>query len=168
MKTLADLKRKLQIGTRFTMVYNSVRTKSLPLKREVVGVQSNGIYLIDPADIRAEELRKRKRGSFLDFPKASLLEVSDKGFKIFTAGSRDLTKEEKNVIANEPRDKKQEEIDMISDGSTMYWRRKQYYLEKGYDYLFNGTKDKRIDSNDRTKVIDSSVKGKLSLEYMFN
>jgi hypothetical protein len=164
MKTLADLKRKLQIGMRLTMIYNSVRIKKLPLKREVINVQSNGIHFIDPTKDRSTQ----KRGSFLDFPKASLLEINEKGFKIFESGRRDLTKEEKGVIANEPRDAKQDEIDIMSDGSTMYWRRKRYYIEKGFEYLFNGDKNKRIDSNDRTKVIDSNVKGELSLEYIFD
>lgn len=161
MKTLADLKRKLQIETCMTMVYNSLRNDKCPMKRKVMRVQNNGVSLIDPTN-------SMSKCSFLEFPKASLLEVNDKGFKIFEAGRRDLTKEEKSIIAHEPKDPKQDEIDLMSDGSTMYFRRKRYYIAKGYEYLFIGTRDKRIDSNDRTKVIDSSVKGKLSLEYVFD
>lgn len=161
MKTLADLKRKLQVGTELTMIYNSVGTKKMPWKRKVIATQSNGVSLIDPTDSTSKK-------SFLEFPKASLLEVTDKGFKIFEAGRRDLTTEEKSIIANEPKDKKQEEIDLMSDGSAMFWRRKRYYIEKGFEYLYIGDKNKHIDSNDRTKVIDSSVKGKLSLEYAFD
>lgn len=168
MKTLADLKRFLQVGAVVKMVYNNnPDNKHLGKKREVVRIQSNGIYFIDPDGPNANEYRRKKRGSFLDFPKASLLEVTEKDFSIFWPGKRDLTPLEKEIIDNQPRDEKQEEIDMLADGSVMFWRRKRYFEEKGFSYLFAGkNKGKSFDFNTR-KVTDDMIKGEKSLEYEF-
>jgi hypothetical protein len=165
MKTLADLKRALQVGKIITCIYGPRGIKGK--RREVVKVQTNAVILIDPDAPGVGELRKKGKGSYLEFPKASLVEVTDKGFKIYDPGSRDLTEDEKAVIRMEPKDSTQDEIDMLVDGSVMFHRRKRYYEAMDFEYLFIGDKNRRINSHDRTKVIDSDVKGDLSLEYRF-
>ena len=167
MITLADLKRYLNKGATIVQIFNSSSQRNIGKKREVVKVQTNGVYLIDPDGPKAEIYRQKGKGSWLDFPKASLLELTEKGFKIYDQGKRDFTEQEKEIMKNRPEDSEQEKNDILTDGSTMFRRRKRYFKEKGFEYLFRGTKDKRIDSRDRNKIIDSAVKGELILEYSF-
>lgn len=162
---LSDLKRKLMIGTALKLIGFkipfSVNNNNLNKIRYVVKIQSNGIYL--------NEDKTATKGSFLEYPKASLLEVTEKGFKIFEAGERDLTDEEKKIKENEPKDEEQNKIDMMTDTNTMFYRKKRYYMESGFFYLFGTEKQqgKRYCFNDK-KIIDDNIKGELSLEYEFN
>jgi len=162
MKTLVDLKRFLKEGAVVKIVYSDMpNNRLLNKKRRVVRVQTNGIYFVDPDDATSKK-------SFLEFPRASLLEVTEKSFKIYSAGLRDLTTEEKKIKDNVPRDPKQERIDMISDGSIMYWRVKRYYIQHNAEYLYGNKSERgmRYDFN-TNKVWDDNVKEKLSLEYKF-
>ena len=129
-----------------------------PLIRNITRIQSNGFYLS----------QDNGKDSYLEFPKASLFEADEKGFKIFEAGLRELTEQEQAVKDNEPKDEKQEKIDMMSDGSTMFFRRKKYFSEKGFNYLFGNNKQegKRLTFKEGNPIIqDESIKGKLILEY---
>jgi hypothetical protein len=162
MKTLADLKRYLKEGTIIKMIYSDMPSnRLLNKKRKVVKVQTNGIYFIDPDDTNS-------RKSYLDFPKATLLEVTEKSFKIYNKGLRDLTAEEKKIKDNAPKDPKQSKIDIMTDGSTMYWREKRYYIQHNAEYLIGNKSERgmRYDFN-MNKVWDDNVKGKLALEYKF-
>lgn len=157
MKTLADLKR-ITLGTKIQMIFPENNSHCGKI-REVTKVQTNAIKIGE---------------SYLEFPRASLLEFTDNGFKIFHPGTRELTEHEKSLIRNEPRDEKQEEIDCLTDGSTMFYRRKAYYRNNNAEYLFGGDKNRRIDSRsqrtvnvDEWRIIDSSIKGELMLEYKF-
>jgi hypothetical protein len=166
----ADLKRKLQKGQAVKMVkwyghtaenVPNERIKSiLGLPRYIVKVQTNGIYLSPDKDA--------KTGSWLEFPPASLMEITANGFKTFEPGIRELNEREKEVIANAPKDDRQEYLDAISDGSTMYWRKKTYYDKSGYGYLYNSGWERGMhyDMNEK-KVMDKSIKGKEALEYEF-
>lgn len=162
MKTLSDLKRYLKAGTVVKMIYNCTsNNRLLNKKRKVVKVQTNGIYFVDPDDTNS-------RKSYLDFPKASLLEITEKSFKIYNKGLRDLTAEEKKIRDNAPKDPKQSRIDIMTDGSTMYWRVKRYYMQHNAEYLKGNKSERgmRYDFN-TNKVWDDSVKGELALEYEF-
>ena len=156
MERLSDVKRYLKVGA---VVRCTAGPKSGKL-RKVVKVQSNGILVIDP------EAAEPGRGSRLDFPRASLLEVNEIGFKIYQPGSRDLTPEEKAFKENEPRDQKQAEIDMMTDTNTMYYRRLAYYRGTEFEHLFQDKNGKRFDFNTK-RVVDPAVKGDLVLAYEF-
>ena len=165
MITLTDLKRKLQIGQGLILIGFKTpfeaNNKRLNVVRYVVKIQTNGVHL--------NEDKTANKGSFLEFPKASLLDITEKGFKIFTAGLRDLTPEEKEIKANEPKDEEQEKNDLMTDGSTMFYRRMRYYKEKDAEYLQGHSKVIRglhFDYN-TNKIRDYSIKGELSLEYEF-
>jgi hypothetical protein len=85
---------------------------------------------------------------------------------IYNEGERDLTAEEKAIMDNEPKDAKQDEIDMMSDGSTMFYRRKYYYKEHDAEYLFVGGKQRGMRRNcNNNKIWDERVRGELSLKY---
>jgi hypothetical protein len=167
MRTLADLKRELTVGKSLKLISFStpfaVNNKNLNKVRFIVRIQGNGLYL--------NEDKNTTKGSYLEFPKASLLEYDGKTIKIYEPGIRDLTEEEKKIRDNEPKDDEQDRIDMMSDGSQMFYRRKQYYKEKGCEYLFWGDstrgKSKHItrQGNGELKIVDDSIKGIVSLIY---
>lgn len=162
--TLAELKRKLDVGVNLTMVYHhwneSDRVhKLLNVTRPIVKKNTQGVWL---------ELDGKK--SFLDFPShASLVEANDKGFSMYEAGYRPLTAEEQAIKDNEPKDDKQSELDMMTDGSTMFYRRRAYYKEHNAEYL-QGLEQQRglyFDFN-RKLVRDCKIKGLKLLEYAFS
>ena len=165
MKTINDLKRKLQKGQGLKLVggfYINPDSKILNIVRYVVKTQTNGVYLNSD--------KESLKGSWLDFPKASLCEIDEKGFKIFEPKLRDLTEEEKDIKAKEPTDKQQEYIDAISDGSQMFYAKQRYYKEKGFEYLF-GCKSSQgkylTNRNGKEQIRDDSLKGEVSLIYEF-
>ena len=129
--------------------------------RYAVKVQSNSFAL--------NEDKTATKGSRLDWPKASLMEYDGKTLTIYKPGRRDLTPEEKAIIDGEPKDDKQDEIDMLSDGSTMFYRRKSYYQNSGHFYLFGTerTGGKRLthDQNRNPKIEEDAIRGDISLVY---
>ena len=151
---LAELKR-IRVGDRLRLVYRFGKILDEP--REVAKVQTNAIAF-----------KKGDGLTWLEFPPASRLEFTDRGFRTYAVGRRPLTPQEQEVLDNEPRDPKQEEIDALSDGSTMYWRTKAYLEAKGMPYLSCGNREKQLVWVDKTPMIqDPAVKGQLELEYMF-
>lgn len=158
--TIAELKRKLQVGTALKMTFNSIgHTSKLNIIRFIVKVQGNGVYL--------NEDKEETKGSFLEFPKSSLMELSQTGFKTFRAGFRDFTEEETKIIKNEPKDEEQQKIDLMTDGSQMFYRRKRYYKECGFEYLSSQSKPIKGLYRMNEKIRDEGLKGDLDLEYEF-
>ena len=169
--TNADLKRKLQVGQKLVRIYP--KREETPIVKEVNGVQTNGIYL----KTVGSDVGGVNRESWLEFHPAGLTEADEKGFRLYGIGKRDATAEEKAIIDGYEalRDKKQEELDMLSDGSQTFFQEKRYYSEHSAEYLFAGHSSngnrfgKRRDFNDRTGIMifDPEVKGELVLEYQF-
>ena len=155
MERLSDVKRYLKVGATVRCTFGPKAGKL----RKVVKVQSNGIAFSEPGIAEVKP-------SWLCFPKASLLEVNETGFKIYQPGSRDLTPEEKAFKENEPRNQKQAEIDMTTDTNTMYYRRLAYYRGTVFEHLFQDKNGKRFDFNTK-RVVDPAVKGDLILAYEF-
>lgn len=162
--SLSELKRKLQKGTAIKMTFNSLSGHSAKLNkiRYVVKVSTTGVYL--------NENKDEIKGSFLEFPKSSLLEMNEKGFKIFITGKRDLTEEEQNILNNEPSRRKENEekckIDLLTDGSQMFYKDKYYHKEHDSLWKYGKVKGLRYDYNEN-KMFDDNIKGDLSLEYEF-
>lgn len=72
MKTLADFKRYLKVGSRLIMTYHSIPNPNhpLPWTREVKSVHTDSVELVDPED-------GSRRSSWLYFPKSNLIEFTD-------------------------------------------------------------------------------------------
>jgi len=159
MNTLADLKRKIVKGASLIMTYNSFGKSGLiGKKRYVVRLNTTGVYL--------NEDKEAVKGSFLEYPKASLLEFTDKGFNIYEAGYRPLTDTEQEILNNVPRDKEQEERDIMTDTNVMWYKKQAYFKDKGYSYLNGHTEEKGLKYDYNTQMIrDNNLKGKLSLSY---
>ncbi len=155
MKTLTDLKREL--GTGRKLILKTRFGKEINEGREVVKVQLNGVWFKTDAN----------KKSWFDFPKASLLKIEGQAFKVYNKGRRPLTDKEKAIRDGRPVDKEQDRIDMLSDGSTMYWRKIKYYTEHGALYLM-GHKTQcgmRYDFNSG-EVWDAKIRGAVVLEYV--
>lgn len=174
MKTLADLKRQLVIGSSLTLTsrYGQTEGKNIGVKRFIVKKNTTGVYL--------NEDKAAVKGAFLDWPKASLLSFDNGTITIHISGKRPLTEEEQSIIKNQPRDAKQEEIDMISDSSTMFYRRKVYFQQSGKEYLsgYKTQAGKRLKHGSKATVEDGTfsdwfiddddVKGEIGLTYTIN
>ena len=165
MKTFADLKRDLQVGKKLTLTYHHFgdnRLKSIGVAREILKVQTNGVYL---------KTEGAKNGSFLDLPCASLTEYDGKTIKIYGVGKRPLTAWEKSLIENEPSrrpENKQLALnDALTDGSSTYFMDKRYYAENHAEWRWNWNQGLRLDINDMT-MLDKKIKGKLELEYILS
>lgn len=150
MKTLADLKRTLTVGTRLQLKERYGRPVNK--KRTIVQIQSNGVWLKSD---EPDEFDGHGR-SFLDYPKATLQEFDGETIRIFDAGERELTDAEREIIADEPRDEKQLELDMMTDTNIMFWRRKGYYKDAGMEYL---------QKSRNGRIRDNKVKGTTILWY---
>lgn len=159
-KTLAQLKRDLTVGTKITQIVagEGASQRNLNIERVVVKIQGSGVYL----DVEGNE----GRPSFLDFPKASLLEYEDNAFSIYEVGLRDLTEDEDSFIKNQPSNRPenlQNVInDALSDGSMMYYQDLRYFEKAGKEYL-RRTRVNPITGN--LAVYDNKVRGKLLYSY---
>jgi len=173
MKTLAQLKRDLVIGARITLIEapNMPTHKFLGLTRWVCKIGGTGIYL----SLEKDWLAGKSQGSFMDIPRAALVDYSDDGtISIYENGERPLTDEEKRIIAaspyQDPKNKEQMQIDMMGDGSCMFYRQIRYMKEAGFEYLLG---HKRIagkyltrSADNKTEVInDENIRGPLILKY---
>lgn len=141
--TLADFKRMAVVGNEMRGGYFwKLESKGLTLDqcewRKITSVQTNGVRL---------------NGSFLDFPKANACEFDGKTLKIFETGYRELTNEEKSVMAEwkkitETNDyQKQLEYDLLTDCSITYYQEKRFFEEHNMLYLFQHTPSKSLDDN---------------------
>lgn len=161
--TMADLKRKLGLGTAVKLVNWQGKTDpaanpNIGVTRYVVKAQSNSVAF--NADKNA------KSGSWWEFPPASLVEITPTGFKVYEPARRPLNAEEQAIMDKQPVDAEQQQIDVMTDGSVMYYRRKDYFENSGYGYLYNHNWEKgKLYSNG--VVMDKSIKGNLALEYEF-
>jgi len=158
MNTLADLKRKLINGASLVMTYNSFGSGLIGKARYIIKTNTTGVYL--------NEDKEAVKGSFLEYPKASLLEFTDKGFNIYEAGFRPLNKEEQDILNNVPRDKEQEERDIMTDTNVMWYKKEAYLKDKGFKYLDGNTEERGLKYDYNTQmIIDNNLKGELSLSY---
>jgi hypothetical protein len=164
MKTLAELKRDAKAGKIVAEMieWHGATGEDIPErlrgKRQIVDANSAGIFFLNAGGKKSE----------LRIEAASLIEYTDTSLTIFYAGKRDLTPDEKAIKDKwqTMRDKRQEEIDALTDGSTSFYREKNYYRNAGYEYLF-GTEMKQGKKYDHSsqKVIDNKVKGDAMLKY---
>ena len=168
MKTLSDLKKDLSLGREITLTMSRGLTAETGTRKEkftpryVVKKQTNGVYF--------NKDKNATGGSWLDYPKASLLDYDGMTVKIYEAGYRPLTDEEKRVSEDRPsrrkENAKQVEIDMLGDGSQMYWADKRHFMTYSMLYMMSGKTEGGLyyDSN-KNLVRDDKIKGELVLIY---
>lgn len=116
-------------------------------------------------------MNNKGKKSELRITAASLVEYNDNSIIIYNPGLRDLTKDEQAIFDKweSMRDKEQEAIDILTDGSTSYWSKKHFFTESGYEYLL-GLDVKQGKKYDWTtqKVRDNSIKGNINIKYILH
>lgn len=78
MKTLAELKRTLEVGTKAKLTFAKVKFSAVGIERTISRKQSNGVFWQDEA-----HKATGRKGSFMDFPKADLFEGTSNGWILY-------------------------------------------------------------------------------------
>lgn len=142
MATLADFKRQLVVGAKIKGGYFGKPNHNKDEVREVISIQSNGVWL-----------KGEKGRSFFEIPKAKCSSFDGETLKIYETGWRALTDEEKSVmeewkkVADTEEFKRRAEVDILTDGSSTYWQEKAFYEDRGMAHLFTHTATKYLDHN---------------------
>lgn len=174
-KTRADFIRDIKSGsialeTTFNYCYqNETLPERLTGIRKVSKVQTNGFYLMND---------KTQRASWFDFPKASLMNYTDNSLTIYMAGYRSPNEHEKAIlsewenIASSQEYKKQSEIDLLTDGSSTYWKKKSFFENRNALYLMGLDSQRglkldfnKLNSGDSDFIRDESIKGDIAFIY---
>ena len=166
MKTLADLKRDAKSGKLFGIMVVRCGTTDIPerlaAKRQITDANSVAIFFKMQNGVKSE----------LRIDRASLLEYTEESLTIYNEGFRDLNAQEQAImnewkeIANRIENIKQYEIDMLTDGSQMFYKKKVFFHNKGYSYLTGFDEEKGLKYDYSTqKIRDKSIKGAISMQY---
>lgn len=164
MKSLASLKRDLNIGDSITLIESPQRLDNsrLGVKRHVVRKQTNGVYL--------NKDKNASRGSFLELPNAKLVEYDGNEIRVYDAGVRPLTAQEQAAYDNRPsaRPENQERIeyDLMAGTNIMFWRDKKYFKDMGMGYLHYENSNRYKFHSYNMTVTDNQLKGDLVLRYL--
>ena len=89
-------------------------------------------------------------------------------FKVHAIGKRPLNQQEQSIMDGYEliRNKKQEEIDLITDGSTSFYMEKKYYKSKNAEYLMGHVVNNGLRFDRSIKqVFDDNIKGVVTLVY---
>lgn len=130
--------------------------------RRISKVQTNAIYL--------EGEENNGQGSYLQIPKASLMEYDREHFCVYDFGIREMTAEEKKneKAAQKEREKYNKENSNSYSGD--FWHMKEWYSKCSTPWIspmaHNWIKGKkRGQGKDFNKIMDEGVKGNLILKY---
>jgi hypothetical protein len=166
MKTLADLKRDAKSGRiSGEMVIRMGSTdipETLKGRRKIVDANTVGIKFLNNNGKKSE----------LRISCASLVEYDNDSLTIYSPALRELNDDEKQImsqwqeIANTEEYQKQSEIDLLTDGSSTYWKRKHFFVDKGYAYLLGHEKLRGMKYDYNTGMVkDDKIKGEIELQY---
>lgn len=171
MKTRADLFRDAKSGHLYlemTERYGRTIPPEERQKRQVV--KANTVDLILEDD--------KKNRSHLSIPRATLVDYTDSTLTIHTFGYREPTAQEAQILAgwekitNTPEYKTMETNDLLSDGSSSYWKMVRYFTDHHAKYLmgFDREHGACLDFNRRSDqlpdfISDEKVKGEPILKY---
>ena len=156
MKTLADLKRELRIGRKCVLLERF--GQKCEQEREVVKIQTNSWCF----------KTLEKPATWLDIPKASLVEFDGVNIKIYNAGHRPLTSEERAIKDGWEllRNKEAEMMDALTDGSCQFYREQAYYTKHKAMYLIGYRAERGMCFDHNSGLIrDETVKGDRTLFY---
>lgn len=159
MKTLADFKRdaasgkiKLELVERFGKTDNEIPERCRGI-RSIQKVNTVGITLETSDGLISE----------LDFPAAKLIEYDGKTLTIYERGERDLTEQEREILADWQ--KIEEDYYKKNPYGEAYWKKKDYFKNCPCPWLngYETTKGKYYNYNG--KILDNQIRGKAILKY---
>ena len=162
MKTIADLKRDVKSGNMSMEMlewYGKTGEDIKPILR--------GIRKVEGANSVALLLRNNEGNtSELRIKYATLIEYDGENLTVYDAGHRDLTVEEKNILAEWERIEK--EYLEKNPFAEIFWKRRDYFSKCSCPWL-DGSEMKRGKKleyvNGRPMVRDNAIKGEAVLKY---
>lgn len=103
---------------------------------------------------------------------ASLIEYTGDSLTTYSAGIREMTQEERDImnawnkIAETKEFIERQEWDAVSDGSSTYYQKKAFFHNSKCPYLFGTTEicGKKRDYA-TNMIIDNSIKGEIKIQY---
>ena len=157
MKTLAEFKRdaatgkmSLELVERFGSTNIIERLQGI---RKISKVRTAAVVLVNQNGSESE----------LRFDSAKLVDYDGESLTIYSPGKRELTDEEKSVLAEWK--KIQEEYEQKNPYSDTYWRKKAYFSKSSCPWLEGfGMVRGKMYQNDGY-VLDNAVKGDAILKY---
>lgn len=162
--SLAQLKRDAKEGKLYAKTIIANGSKDIPSKlkpiRQIVDSNSNSITF----------LCKDGKKSLLYLDYASLVDYTDDAITVYYPGERALNEKEQEIMDEweeiAEKHEKQYEIDVLTDGNTMFYMHKNFFTNKGYAYLlgYDTIKGKRYNRNTKM-VIDNSIRGPIDMQY---
>lgn len=171
MKSRAQLLRDAKTGNLFLQMterYGKAPNQEMAKKRKVVNSNTANLMI------------ETERGtiSYLQLPKAALIEYTDNELIIYTYGYRKPNDKEIkilnawNKIENTEDYQNKLNADILSDGSSSYWQKKKFFRENNAEYLMGFERQKGccLDFNKKNEgspefISDESVKGEPILKY---
>lgn len=167
-KTLKELLQDANSGRLYLKMVIRSGTADIPERfsnyRKVLG-HTNSVLRLDNGKNDLGDTRP----SQLDVKPASLVEYTDESLTVYKAGLRPLTRYEQGLLARweSVRDKEQERIDALSDGSVSYWQKIIFFKKNDAEYLlgYEWKSGKRYDITSG-QVYDKKVKGAIDMQYL--
>lgn len=101
--------------------------------------------------------------SSLDFPPAKLIEYDGKSLTIYEGGERDLTEQEKKILADWQ--KIEDDYYKQNPHGDAYWKKKDYFKKCPCPWLAGYEPVKGKYYNYNGKILDNQVRGNAILKY---
>lgn len=164
-KSLAQLKRDAKTGKyKYKMIYRYGQE----IPERLQGIRT----LVDSNSVSISFLNLNGEKSELNIRSAKLIDYTDDSIVVYGIGKRDLNDVEKKVmdeweqICQTPEYQKQSEVDMYTDSSSTYWKKKFFFTNKKMEHLlgFELVNGKKYDFVSK-QVFDCSCRGKKEIEY---
>lgn len=159
MKTLADFKRDAASGKiKLEMVERFGKTG------EEIPERCRGIRVIQSVNT-VEIMLETADGltSSLDFPPAKLIEYDGKSLIIYERGERDLTEQERKILADWQ--KIEDDYYKQNPYGDAYWKKKDYFKKCPCPWLAGYETVKGKYYNHNGKILDNQVRGNAILKY---
>ena len=162
MKTLADLKRDAKSGRMSVELLEWYGKTGDEIKevlrglRKVEGANTVAIFITD----------NNGKSSELRIKYASLMEYDGECLIVYAAGHRDLTEEEKKILAEWERIEK-EFLEKNPFGET-FWKRRDFFSKSSCPWLYgtDTVRGKRLEYVDgEQKIRDREIRGTALLKY---
>ena len=175
-KTLSELKRLAKEGRLYATMEiwcgEPVSKENLPERlqgeRQIINSNSVGIFF------------KTANGpSELYIKNATLTEYTGDKLTIYYPGYREPNSQEQVVldewqkIADSEEYQHQMDIDLLSDGSSCYWKKESFFKDRDMEYLlgFDEKRGAKLDWNVKNRgekafVRDATIRGAISMQYV--
>lgn len=159
MKTLADLKRdaasgkiKLELVERYGKTGEEIPERIRGI-RTVSKINTVAIFLANADGVESE----------LRFVSSKLVEYDGKSLTIYERGERDLTEQEKKILADWQ--KIEDDYYKQNPHGDAYWKKKDYFKKCPCPWLAGYETVKGKYYNYNGKVLDNQVRGNAILKY---